>query len=229
MITYLINLWLWATWSWRSKNSVPTFPTGATPPFTGWKPGLWWGDRLKEGIQIFSSPDMEKGVFRCAPIIPPEDGQYHYHADNMHSTWFVRPPFKAEVHVTYVGRMHPKSWDAPLWFYGDDPNEIDVVEIWGDKFAPNIHWGKSKKEKKTLSPMKYKLPGSASLSFSVDVELFTKFYCNGKLVRIAVTPDKFFSQHFRAIVGVGSASKEPIEPRNTMMLESIYMRENLWL
>jgi hypothetical protein len=234
-MTYLYNILLWLTWRLRLFLSpllrsnlfgVPTYHTGGDKLLESlkWGGGLWWGDRHDGGYQVYSTPE-NLPMLSCSPRNPPYGG-YYYKSDNVYSKFTLQIPFKAEVNVSYVGRLHPDSWDAPLWFYADDPNEIDVCEVYGDKFSPNIHWGESKQWKHQMKPMRYKMPGGGRYSFGVDAGYDRmKFYCNDVLVAVYPTPSEHLSSKFRAVIGVGSKTIHPIEPRNTMIINDIMISQ----
>jgi len=222
----LYNLFLWLTWRIRQPLTQRDFrfkriysPYELTK-LKDWSGSLWWGDRHLDGIQIYTTP---KGLpfLRCRVKSPPYGG-YWYESDNIHSKFTVTLPFRAEIDCQYIGDKHRHSWDAPLWMYADDPNEIDVAEVWGNKFAPNVHYGKNKADKKMTNRLRFKLPDTYLHKFTVDANTRRiKFYCNGILVYVTKTPKEFINKEFRVISGVGTDKVTPVEDRNTLKIHNI--------
>ena len=169
-----------------------------------WKDAFWWGNQDGHGHQEFV------GIDGYSSFVCKHKSKNKYNSSNIHSQFRMKLPFKAEVSVDYKIRT-PYCWDAPLWFYSDnkDPEEIDVVEVYGDRFAPDLHWGEDKKNKRRLNVNRFPLntDNYEDQRWGVEAGLKEiKFYFNGYLIRTAPTPKEFHNTKFYTIMGCGASA-----------------------
>ena len=202
MINYLYNTYLRLTYKYRKS----TFAIKPTSLYTGWdfvNPELYlvgehWGRYRKVfPYQYYVPPsiDFNNGaVFYTEynPITVPVRGDecktitIPYRNSGVEGKFTIKGGFKAEVEIERLKYKPKFNHEAPLWFVTRQswPPEIDVVEIYDNNWAPNIHWVK-KGKKKDLRPGRYKLDSEKTQKWGIDInDKKIKFYYNGVLIRV---------------------------------------------
>ena len=200
-----------------------------------WRKGEPWGlFRKSHPIQQYCAPSPE-GFFNTtyAPKTIVHKGHTYdvpFQNAGVSSKFTLTYPFKVEVAVTYR-QTHPDMWDAPLWLSGVKswPPEIDVAEVWGKHWAPNLHWNEKANLKKSLhfKGYKHKIKPGTQYIWSVDAGLkYTKFYINGHLLRVVRTPKEILDTPMYIVVNSGAKNAYPKEDRANFLLHRIIYQQS---